>query len=142
MNIQFDGKTAIVTGAAHGFGRAIALSFASRGASVWACDLLSDELTETRALCLDAGGACRVETVDVRDRGAVFSFVEDVLTEDGAVQILVNNAGGVLGQVGRPLEEISEGGLGQHLRGQRTRRFLLFASGGAQYEEAAIRPHH
>jgi len=108
MNIQFAGKTAIVTGAAHGFGRAIALAFAERGASVWACDLLADELEVTQQLCEDAGGICRVKVVDVRNRDAVFSFVAEILAADGAVQILVNNAGGVLGQVGRPLEEITE----------------------------------
>ena len=108
MNIQFDGKTVIVTGAAHGFGRAIARAFAMRGASVWACDVLGDELKETLALCLDVGGLCCAKVVDVRDRAAVFSFVDEVLEEDGSVQILVNNAGGVLGQIGRPLEEISE----------------------------------
>ena len=108
MNIQFEGKTAIVTGAAHGFGRAIALAFAARGASVWACDVIGDELEETRQLCRDAGGACRVKVVDVRDRAAVFEYVAEILSADGAAQILVNNAGGVLGQIGRPLEEISE----------------------------------
>ncbi len=108
MNIQFAGKTAIVTGAAHGFGRAIALAFARRGASVWACDLLADELEETRQLCADAGGQCQVGTVDVRNRDQLFAFVDKILAADGAVQILVNNAGGVLGQVGRPLEAISE----------------------------------
>lgn len=104
MNIQFRGKTAIVTGAAHGFGRAIALAFAERGASVWACDVLGDELQETRQLCQDAGGNCRVKVVDVRDRDQVFGFVDELL----AVDILVNNAGGVLGQVGRPLEAITQ----------------------------------
>ena len=108
MNIQFEGKTVIVTGAAHGFGRAISREFAARDASVWACDVIPDELEQTRQLCQEAGGKCRVKAVDVRDRTAVFSFVEEVLAADGAVQILVNNAGGVLGQVGRPLEEISE----------------------------------
>ncbi len=108
MNIQFEGKIVIVTGAAHGFGRAIACEFAARGASVWACDVIADELEETRQLCHEAGGKCHVKTVDVRDRKAVFSFVDEVLAADGAVQILVNNAGGVLGQVGRPLEEISQ----------------------------------
>ncbi len=44
MQIEFTGKTAIVTGAAHGFGRAISLAFAKRGASVWVCDILGDEL--------------------------------------------------------------------------------------------------
>ncbi len=108
MNIHFEGKTAIVTGAAHGFGRAIALAFAERGASVWACDVLGDELQETRQRCLSAGGNCRVKVVDVRNRGQVFGFVAELLAVESAVDILVNNAGGVLGQVGRPLEEISE----------------------------------
>ena len=49
--LDFSGKTAIVTGAAHGFGRAIGIAFAERGAHVWACDVLDDELRETEALC-------------------------------------------------------------------------------------------
>ncbi len=108
MNIRFDGKIAIVTGAAHGFGRAIALAFAERGASVWACDVLGDELQETQQLCQDFDGSCRARVVDARDRGAVRGFVDETVARDGGVHILVNNAGGVLGQVGRPLEDISE----------------------------------
>ena len=108
MNIQFEGKRVIVTGAAHGFGRAIAREFAVRGASVWACDVLGDELEETGEICRELGGRCTVQVVDVRERGAVFAFVQAALDAEGAIQILVNNAGGVLGQVGRPLEEITE----------------------------------
>lgn len=108
MNIEFHDKTVIVTGAAHGFGRAIALGFSSRGANVWAGDLLADELAETRRLCQAAGGLCEVRTVDVTDRDAIFAFVREAeaSTPSGRVDILVNNAGGVLGQVGRPLEEV------------------------------------
>ncbi len=108
MNVDFAGKTAIVTGAAHGFGRAIARAFAERGASVWACDLLGDELAETKQLCEDARGRCCVKVVDVRNRDEIIAFVDESLAAEDGVQILVNNAGGVLGQVGRPLEEISE----------------------------------
>ncbi|MCY3779897.1 MAG: SDR family NAD(P)-dependent oxidoreductase [Chloroflexi bacterium] len=108
MNIQFESVTVIVTGAAHGFGRAIAREFAARGASVWACDVIADELDETDQICADLPGNCRVRVVDVRDRAAVFGFVDEILARDKTVQVLVNNAGGVLGQVGRPLEEISE----------------------------------
>jgi len=108
MNIQFDGKVAIVTGAAHGFGRAISLAFAARGASVWACDVIEGELAETRQLCREAGGKCEIEVVNVRDRAAVFAFVERALATEGAAHILVNNAGGVQGQVGKPLEEVTE----------------------------------
>jgi 3-oxoacyl-[acyl-carrier protein] reductase len=104
---EFTGRTVIVTGAAHGFGRGIALAFAGRGALVWACDVIEDELAETAQLCRAGGGACTVRTTDVRDRDAVGRLVADASAATGSVHVLVNNAGGVLGQVGRPLEEVS-----------------------------------
>lgn len=109
MHIEFHDKTVIVTGAAHGFGRAIALAFAQRGAQVWACDRLADELAETARLCAAAGGVCNVRTVDITDREAIFAFVREAeaSSPSGRVDILVNNAGGVAGQVGRPLEVVS-----------------------------------
>jgi 3-oxoacyl-[acyl-carrier protein] reductase len=106
MHIEFSGKTALVTGAAHGFGRQISLELARRGAQVWACDVLADELSETRRLCVEAGGHCEVHTVDITDREQVFAFAREASRASGRVDILVNNAGGVLGQVGRPLEEV------------------------------------
>jgi 3-oxoacyl-[acyl-carrier protein] reductase len=108
MNIAFSGKTAIVTGAAHGFGRAISLAFAARGANVWACDLIEDEVLETQKLCVAAGGGCIARVVDVSDKDAVDALVADASAATGRVDILVNNAGGVLGQVGRPLEDVSQ----------------------------------
>jgi 3-oxoacyl-[acyl-carrier protein] reductase len=107
VNLDFTGRTAIVTGAAHGFGRAISVAFASRGAAVWACDVIEDELAETERLCKIASGACTVRRVDVRDKPAVVGFVADASQAKGLVHILVNNAGGVLGQVGRPLEAVT-----------------------------------
>jgi len=108
MDIAFNGKTVIVTGAAHGFGRAISLAFAKRGAAVWACDVIEDELMETQRLCVVAGGTCVGRVVDVSDKAAVDAFVTAALAATSRIDILVNNAGGVLGQVGRPLEEVSE----------------------------------
>jgi 3-oxoacyl-[acyl-carrier protein] reductase len=107
MNIDFSGKTAIVTGAAHGFGRAITLAFAKRGTHVWACDVVEDELMETHRLAVSMGGKCTARTVDVRDKHAVEKFVAAASAATGYVNILVNNAGGVLGQVGRPLEDVT-----------------------------------
>ncbi len=106
MNQDFAGRTAIVTGAAHGFGRAISLAFATRGAAVWACDVIADELAETERICREAGGQCNARVVDVRDKPAVDRFVTDAAAVAGSVHILVNNAGGVLGQVGQPLEQV------------------------------------
>ncbi len=107
MNIEFSNKTVIVTGAAHGFGRTIALAFAERGANVWACDILTKELAETEKMSKDSTGNCEVRTVDVSDYKAACSFSEEVREKSGSIHILVNNAGGVLGQIGRPLEDIS-----------------------------------
>jgi 3-oxoacyl-[acyl-carrier protein] reductase len=99
MSLSLAGRTAIVTGAGHGFGRAIAETFVAAGAKVWACDVNGEGLAETAKRC-----GCAVRTVDVGDRPAVEALVAEA---GAAVDILVNNAGGVLGQVGRPLEEIS-----------------------------------
>jgi len=103
VNIDFAGKSVIVTGAAHGFGRAISLAFARRGATVWCCDVLEDGLLETQHECRAAGATCSAQILDVCDKAAVDRFVAGT----GDVDILVNNAGGVLGQVGRPLEDVS-----------------------------------
>lgn len=105
MSIEFGGRTALVTGAAHGFGRAIAIAFAERGARVLACDIRTDGLEETVAA---AGEKCTAHTLDVSDRDVIQTLVRETEDRGTAIDILVNNAGGVLGQVGRPLEEISE----------------------------------
>jgi 3-oxoacyl-[acyl-carrier protein] reductase len=108
MKIEFGGTTAIVTGAAHGFGRAISLALATRGATVWACDVIPDEMVETQRLCAAAGGSCTPGFVDVTDQTAVDAFVARASAATGHIDILVNNAGGVLGQVGRPFEQVSQ----------------------------------
>jgi 3-oxoacyl-[acyl-carrier protein] reductase len=107
MEFDFSGKTVIVTGAAHGFGRAIGLAFARRGGSVWACDVLKDELLETERLVHLHDGVCSSRVVDVRDKSAVDRFIDEAGAASNRVDVLVNNAGGVLGQVGRPLEQIA-----------------------------------
>lgn len=104
MKIGFDRKRVIVTGAGHGFGRAISTAFAEAGAEVWACDLNAAGLKDTQAIC---GKTCQVRTLDVSDRTAVMAFVAEAAASK-AIDVLVNNAGGVRGQVGRPIEEISE----------------------------------
>jgi 3-oxoacyl-[acyl-carrier protein] reductase len=101
MNISFDGKVVVVTGAAHGFGRTIAQGFASRGARVHVCDVNAAGLAETVKLC---GEKTTAHVLDVGNR----TDVQGLVPTFGEVEILVNNAGGVRGQVGRPIEDISE----------------------------------
>ena len=102
MNIGFDGQTVIVTGAGHGFGRAMAQSFMARGAQVYGCDVNATGLAETARLT-----GCETVVVDVGDRAAVQAAIGDILTATGRIDVLVNNAGGVQGQAGRPIEQIT-----------------------------------
>lgn len=104
MKIDLSGKIALVTGAAHGFGRAITTALAGEGCRVFACDILEDELRETARL---AGPNCEALQLNVADPDAVKAAVALIGASASAVDILVNNAGGVLGQVGRPIEAIS-----------------------------------
>ena len=104
MNIEFEGKTVIVTGAAHGIGRAIAASFVTQGAQIFACDVNTVGLAETQRIC---GDSCETVLLDVGDQVAVQTAVSKIEVARNGIDILVNNAGGVCGQVGRPIEEIS-----------------------------------
>ena len=108
MQIDLTGQVALVTGAAHGFGRAISLALGRCGASVWATDLLADELTETAALAQAAGARCTPAPCDVTSSAEVGALIEGMLADAGRIDILVNNAGGVVGQVGRPVDEIGD----------------------------------
>ena len=103
MKVSFEGQTVFVTGAAHGFGRGIAQAFARLGANVYASDVLEEELETTRT----GSDTLHTEVVDVTDPEAVAAWIERGVRETGRVDAVVNNAGGVLGQVGRALEEVS-----------------------------------
>ena len=84
MTTGLAGRTAVVTGTAHGIGAAIAEMLRGEGAAVHGVDKDSADLTSPAA-------------------------VREFFAAVGRVDVLVNNAGGVCGQVGRPLEEVPDG---------------------------------
>ena len=89
-----DGKTALVTGASRGIGRAIALRLAAEGASVainYAGNTAKAE--ETKAAIEAAGGKAALFQADVSDSAQVEQMVAAVTEEFGTIDILVNNAG-------------------------------------------------
>jgi 3-oxoacyl-[acyl-carrier protein] reductase len=108
MVLDFTGRIALVTGAAHGIGRAISLLLSQQGAQVWVVDLLADELDETVTLARATGGVCHAITCDLTDSAAVLACVTQIAEQAGRIDILVNNAGGVVGQVGQPVEQVSD----------------------------------
>jgi len=86
-------KVAVVTGAARGIGRAVALRLARGGCAIVACDIRTEEGRETAELVRQQGGQAIALSVDVRDEEQVKAMVAQALREFGGIDILVNNAG-------------------------------------------------
>lgn len=90
---QFDGKIALVTGAARGIGQAIALKLAAEGADLALCDLNADWLEETAGKVKERGRRVECYSVDVGNGDAVNETVKTVEKDFGQIDVLVNNAG-------------------------------------------------
>jgi 3-oxoacyl-[acyl-carrier protein] reductase len=91
---QLQGKTALITGASRGIGRAIASKFAAEGADVVLTHLASDVQGQALAEELRAlGGKVRVHRSDAANFADVASLVQEVVREFGRLDVLVNNAG-------------------------------------------------
>ena len=88
------GRAALVTGAARGIGRAIALTFAAFGADVVLVDRDEEPLDEAAREVEALGRRALVALLDVRDPEAVQVMADSVSTEFPALHVLVNNAGG------------------------------------------------
>lgn len=90
----FSGRTAIVTGASRGIGRAVTIKFASMGADVAIIYAGSTEKAESAAeVCREYGVRAAAYRCDVSDYNAAKDTVKQITTEFGTVDILVNNAG-------------------------------------------------
>jgi 3-oxoacyl-[acyl-carrier protein] reductase len=88
------GRVAVVTGASRGIGRAIAVALAAEGARV-VVNYQSNhaKAAETVAAIASAGGEAKAMPFDVSDATAVDDAMKQVVTEMGAIHVLVNNAG-------------------------------------------------
>ncbi len=89
-----EGKTAIVTGAARGIGKSIALAFANEGANVAITDLrLDDNALATEKQIAALGVKCKAYASDASNFNDTEKVVEQIVIDFGTVDILVNNAG-------------------------------------------------
>jgi len=102
--MNFENKTVALTGAASGFGRAIAEGFSRMGARVWGCDIQPEGLNQISAL-----PGLTTAIVDLSDRKAAAAWIADVEAQSGGpIDVLVNNAGGSLGTPFQPIDEVED----------------------------------
>jgi NAD(P)-dependent dehydrogenase (short-subunit alcohol dehydrogenase family) len=90
---HFTGKVAVVTGAASGIGRALAVDLARRGARLAICDVDTTGLAETEALVKAAGAEVKADHLDVSQRELVMAYADAVAGHYGVVNLVFNNAG-------------------------------------------------
>jgi NAD(P)-dependent dehydrogenase (short-subunit alcohol dehydrogenase family) len=90
---QLEGKTAIVTGAAHGIGLGMARCFAHEGMSVVLCDIRQDRLEAALAEVRSLGAKAIAVVTDVSDRDSVRAAGTAAVKEFGALHVACNNAG-------------------------------------------------
>jgi NAD(P)-dependent dehydrogenase (short-subunit alcohol dehydrogenase family) len=90
---RFEGRTAVVTGAGSGLGRATAIRLAQEGAAVACLDLVLDATAQTAAAITEAGGRARAYAVDVSDPASVRDTIAAAVADLGRPSVLVNCAG-------------------------------------------------
>ena len=90
---DLSGRTAVVTGASSGIGRAIAERLGGAGATVVLAGRTEPSMKEAADRIAAAGGAARVVACDVRDLSAVQGLVDTAVDATGRLDIMVNNAG-------------------------------------------------
>jgi len=91
--MDLNGKAVVVTGGARGIGKAIAATFAGRGARIALLDLNADDLATARDELAARGAAVSAHTLNVAKEDEVIRAFDDVVATHGRLDVLVNNAG-------------------------------------------------
>ena len=102
MHIRFENRVVLVTGAAQGIGQAIALGFKQAGALVYLADMDEHGVKDFARI-----NAMQAFAFDVGQRAQCHECVKQITAQQGRLDIVVNAAGGVRGQVGGPLADVT-----------------------------------
>lgn len=101
MMLSFSGKRVVISGGAIGFGREMAQQFHALGADVHVCDIRAEAMDDL------ATAGIVTHVVDLLDRQAAAEWINQI-SASGPIDVLINNAGGVAGQQGKALEQVSD----------------------------------
>ncbi|KAL0233264.1 hypothetical protein GEMRC1_012009 [Eukaryota sp. GEM-RC1] len=93
MSFSLEGKLSLITGAARGIGKAIAIYLAKAGSDIAFCDLDQTSVTETETELNTLGIKASGHICNVADHDSVTTFISDVLETHGKIDVVVNNAG-------------------------------------------------
>ena len=108
MPERFTNKVVVVTGAAAGLGRALAIGFAREGAQLVLADRNVEGLHETAAALREAGADSSVHVVDLAVESDIVALAGGITARHEAVDVLVNNAGLAYGEVAYAFEALSQ----------------------------------
>ena len=133
MRVELQGQLALVTGAARGIGKAIAMALAQNGADLAMNDIDGPELENAAAEIRGAGVQVRTFVADVGRPAQVRGMVESIIDDSGKIDILINNAGINLPRSGRaPIHEYDD---------DNWRKVLTTDLDGVYYCSRAVTPH-
>ena len=133
MQVDLEGRLALVTGGARGIGKAIATVLASNGASLVLNDVDGQELERTAEEIRSTGTSVRSLVADVGQSKQVHGMIESVLDHSRNIDILVNNAGIILPPSGRaPIHEYDD---------DNWRKVMTIDLDGVYYCSRAVTPH-
>lgn len=99
MDDKFAGKTVLVTGAANGLGKEIAMAFAEQGARLFLVDIDGQNLNAASSFFADHGHDCGATTADLSDECAIADVARQYAASHDGLDVLVNNAGLAYGEI-------------------------------------------
>ena len=118
MGKRFEGKVALITGAAKGMGQATAIEMCRDGASVMITDIDKAGLEATAAMIKKTGGKIATHPCDIQVRSQVDELIQHTKKEFGRLDILVNNAGLLLpGTIEETTDDIIDRTLNINVKG-------------------------
>lgn len=107
MGKRYAGKVAVITGAAGGLGRALALGYAGEGAELVILDIEPNGLEETATMVRALGRACTTYQIDLSSEEQIIAVGAQICAAFPLIDLLYNNAGIAYGEVTTPIEKVS-----------------------------------